>query len=196
MTDGQSVPVSSAARSATVGSGRIGLSVSGFVAAAFSALISAGFCLNGEAASAAVRSSSVILPSFSASAYWDAACVALIPATRASRAEAVARSSSPCPRKGFTATVAASGKAGGILRAARSADFRISESRPGASRAWVSNMSFSKICFGCRCLEAANGTIEQGVEVKPVGEMNPQTCSRGMVCPEREQCLCKGHDTE
>jgi hypothetical protein len=61
MTDGQSTPVASAARSATVGSAR-GAAGPGVAAAAFSAARSRGLSGEAQAASAPARSSSVIRP--------------------------------------------------------------------------------------------------------------------------------------
>lgn len=66
--------------------------------------------------------------------------VSVTPATRARRAEAVARSSLLWPRNGFTATVASSGKAGGTARTAFSAAASSADARDGAIWLMVLNM--------------------------------------------------------
>ena len=138
MIAGQSVPVALAASAATVGSASGAGAVSRI--AAFSAARSCGFAGAGQAVSAAERSSSVISPAASFSASAARGWVSLAPATRASRAEACARSSPAWPRKGFTATVASSGKAGGMARAAASAACRISVAREAVIRSCLRNI--------------------------------------------------------
>lgn len=140
MTEGQSVPCASAASSATV------RSASGAGRSCESCDLRAerptGFIGEAWAASAADKSSSVMVPAFTSKSYAARERVILVPATRAIRAAAMEKSSPICPRKGFTATVAERGKAGGMARAAASAALRRPETRPGAIIGCLRNMRF------------------------------------------------------
>ena len=119
-----------AAKTATVG--RAAGGTAGWCRRALRVDRSRGLTGEGEAIRAAARSSSLIAPAATLAVRSNRGDVSPTPATRASRADAVARSSPVCPRNGLTATVASSGKAGGIARAAASAACRICAAKDGA----------------------------------------------------------------
>ena len=119
-----------------------------------------------------------------------AACVTGTPPTRASRAPAVGKVSPVCPRNGLTATVAASGKSGGIARAAASAAARVRLAGRWSRIAAGMIMDISPMDQdGWRDRPAADEAVEQRVEVEAVGQVDPQAGRGRVVRPEREQGL-------
>ena len=151
ITPGQSIPEALAARSATLGS------ATGAGPSAprdcLSAARLAGRNGSVQASQASARSASVIRPEASRAAKSARVGVSRIPATRPRRAAAMVRSSPVWPRKGLTATVASSGKAGGTAPAAASA----ARSKPAASGAEVGSLVWVILA-----LRRVNGVSRRG----------------------------------